>query len=224
MKTFWILIIAIGLLQDEFAGARIQMVREQIEKRGVADEHVLEAMRKVPRHLFVPDSYTAAAYFDRPLPIGLGQTISQPYIVAYMTEAILPKPDDVVLEIGTGSGYQAAVLAEIVKEVYTLEIIAELGLMARERLKILRYDNVHAKVSDGYHGWSEHAPFDAIVVTAASEQIPEPLIEQLADGGRMIIPVGAQTEVQHLVLVTKKDGKVKKKQLFGVRFVPFTRD
>lgn len=211
-------------LQDEYAGLRHQMVTDQIQARGVTNQQVLSAMKKVPRHLFVPEGSQSTAYQDRPLPIGLGQTISQPYIVGYMTEAIRPKKTDVVLEIGTGSGYQAAVLAEIVKDVYTLEIIPELGLMAKERLKILGYDNIHAKVSDGYHGWNEHAPFDAIVVTAAAEQIPEPLIEQLADGGRMIIPVGAAFEVQNLVMVTKKNGEVKQKRLFAVRFVPFTRE
>lgn len=212
------------IFQDEFAGLRHQMVETQIKSRGVNDPLVLEAMNKVPRHLFVPQEYQSSAYQDRPLPIGMSQTISQPYIVGFMTEAINPKPNDKVLEIGTGSGYQAAVLAEIVKEVYTLEIIPELGLMAKERLKILGYENIHAKVSDGYHGWSERGPFDAIVVTAAAEEIPQPLIDQLAEGAIMIIPVGSQFEVQNLVLVTKKNGQLKKKKLFGVRFVPFTRD
>jgi protein-L-isoaspartate(D-aspartate) O-methyltransferase len=221
---FIIFFILSTLCQDEYAGLRYQMVATQIEARGVTNQKVLNAMKKVPRHLFVPEDLQSSAYQDRPLPIGLGQTISQPYIVAYMTEAIRPKKTDVVLEIGTGSGYQAAVLGEIVKEVYTLEIIPELGLMARERLQILGYENIHAKVSDGYHGWSEHAPFDAIVVTAAAEEVPQPLIEQLADGGRMIIPVGAAFEVQNLVMVTKKNGEVKQKRLFAVRFVPFTRD
>jgi len=210
--------------QDEFVGLRHQMVETQINARGVNDKHVLAAMKKVPRHLFVPADYQSSAYQDRPLRIGQGQTISQPYIVGYMTEAIHPHEDDMVLEIGTGSGYQAAVLGEIVKEVYTLEIIPELGLKAKERLKILGYENIHAKVSDGYHGWAEHGPFDAIVVTAAAEEIPQPLIDQLADGGRMIIPVGPQFDVQNLVLITKKNGQVKQKKLFGVRFVPFTRD
>ena len=200
------------------------MVKLQIEARGVNDPKVLRAMKKVPRHLFVPEKYQSSAYQDQPLPIGMRQTISQPYIVGYMTEAIRPKNDDKVLEIGTGSGYQAAVLAEIVKEVYTLEIIPELGMMAKERLKILGYENIHTKVSDGYHGWTEHGPFDAIVVTAAAEEIPEPLLDQLAEGGRMIIPVGPQFSVQNLVLVTKKNGQLKKKKLFGVRFVPFTRE
>lgn len=226
MKSIFIFLwIAMALLfQDEYAGLRHQMVETQIEARGVGDSNVLKSMKKVPRHLFVPSSYQSAAYSDRPLPIGNNQTISQPYIVGYMTETIHPKSDDVVLEIGTGSGYQAAVLAEIVKEVYTLEIIPELGIMAKERLNILGYTNIHAKVSDGYYGWNEFAPFDAIVVTAAAEQIPEPLIEQLAEGGRMIIPVGPAFDIQNLVLVTKKNGETKVKKLFAVRFVPFTRD
>ena len=155
------------------------MVDNQIKARGVNDQKVLSAMKKVPRHLFVPKAYQSSAYDDQPLPIGMSQTISQPYIVGFMTEAIDPKPNDKVLEIGTGSGYQAAVLAEIVKEVYTLEIITELGLLAKERLKTLGYENIHAKVSDGYYGWAQHGPFDAIIVTAAAEEIPKPLIDQL---------------------------------------------
>lgn len=212
------------ILQDEFAGLRHQMVNTQIMARGIDDMQVLAAMNKVPRHLFVPKNLQSAAYQDRPLPIGEGQTISQPYIVGYMTAAIKPKKEDVVLEIGTGSGYQAAVLAEIVKQVYTLEIIPALGKEAKDLLTRLGYSNIFAKVSDGYHGWSEHAPFDAIVVTAAAEQVPQPLIDQLADGGRMVIPVGPAFSVQNLILVTKKDGKIKKENLFAVRFVPFTRD
>ena len=226
MKTFLIFagIVFLFIHQDEYVGLRSKMVETQIKSRGVKDIKVLEAMNKVPRHLFVPSGYQSSAYQDRPLPIGQSQTISQPYIVAYMTEAIHPEIDDVVLEIGTGSGYQAAILAEIVKKVYTLEIIPELGIMAKERLKILGYANVKAKVSDGYYGWREFAPFDAIVVTAAAEQIPEPLIEQLKEGGRMIIPVGPAFDIQNLVLVTKKNGEPKIKKLFPVRFVPFTRD
>lgn len=211
-------------IQDEYSGLRYQMVETQIKARGVSDEQVLEAMKKVPRHQFVPDKYKPAAYQDRPLPIGEGQTISQPYIVGFMTAAIKPEATDKVLEIGTGSGYQAAVLAEIVDEVYTLEIVPPLGERAKNLLKSQGYTKVHAKVADGYHGWSAHAPFDAIVVTAAAEEIPSPLIEQLADGGRMVIPVGPQFDVQYLVLVTKKNGKVKLQNLFPVRFVPFTRE
>jgi protein-L-isoaspartate(D-aspartate) O-methyltransferase len=210
--------------QDEYSGLRNQMVETQIKARGVSDELVLEAMKKVPRHLFVPEKIQASAYQDRPLAIGEGQTISQPYIVGVMTAAIKPEATDKVLEIGTGSGYQAAVLAEIVDEVYTLEIVPPLGEKAKNLLKSRGYANVHAKVADGYHGWSTHAPFDAIVVTAAAEEIPQPLIDQLADGGSMVIPVGPQFDVQHLVLVTKKNGKVKLQNLFPVRFVPFTRE
>ena len=226
MSLHFIILIAalFNFHQDDYAGLRLQMVELQIKARGVDHPKVLDAMRDVPRHLFVPEKYRSAAYQDRPLPIGMKQTISQPYIVGYMTEAIQPKKDDKVLEIGTGSGYQAAVLAEIVKEVYTLEIIPELGKMAKERLKLLGYYNIHAKVSDGYHGWSDRAPFDAIVVTAAAEEVPQPLLDQLAEGGRMIIPIGSQYEVQYLVLITKKKGEIKTKKLFGVRFVPFTRD
>ncbi len=226
MKFYFIILFTtlLDFHQDEYTGLRHQMVEQQIKARGVNNPKVLEAMRYVPRHLFVGENYKSAAYQDRPLSIGMKQTISQPYIVAYMTEAIQPKKDDKVLEIGTGSGYQAAVLAEIVKEVYTLEIIPELGLMANKRLKLLGYYNIHTKVSDGYFGWKEHGPFDAIIVTAAAEEIPQPLLDQLADGGRMIIPVGSQFAVQNLVLVTKKKGEIKTKKLFGVRFVPFTRD
>ena len=227
-KVKAILIPLIALLffvhQDEYTGLRHQMVEQQILARGVRNAKVLEAMKNVPRHLFVPNKYRSSAYQDRPLPIGMNQTISQPYIVGYMTEAIHPKKDDKVLEIGTGSGYQAAVLAEIVDKVYTLEIVSELGEKAKKLLKSMGYTNVYARVTDGYHGWSEHAPFDAIIVTAAAEEIPKPLIDQLADPGRMVIPVGPRFDVQYLVLVTKKNGKVKMENLFAVRFVPFTRD
>ena len=223
-QLFLFLSIIYFSAQDDFTGLRHQMVEYQIKARGINNQKVLHAMKTVPRHLFVPESYKSSAYEDRPLPIGNRQTISQPYIVGYMTEAIHPQKEDKVLEIGTGSGYQAAVLAEIVKEVYTLEIIPELGKVATERLKRLGYYNIHAKVSDGYYGWQEHGPFDAIVVTAAAEEIPKPLIEQLAENGRMIIPVGSKNAIQHLVLITKKNGKISEKKLFGVRFVPFTRD
>jgi len=180
-------------------------------------------MEAVPRHLFVPEEYQDRAYDDGPLPIGYGQTISQPYIVAYMTELLNVGPDDVVLEIGTGSGYQAAVLSRIVKKVYTVEIIEELGLAAKERLKALNYDNVEVKIGDGYYGWEEHAPYDGIIVTAASEYIPPPLIQQLKDKGRMIIPVGSPFSVQNLMLVEKSGDKIKTKSLIPVRFVPLTR-
>ena len=212
------------IMQDEFTELRKQMVDTQIRARGVYNTRVLKAMENVPRHLFVPPELQSVAYEDRPLLIGHGQTISQPYIVAFMTEAIRPEPDDKVLEIGTGSGYQAAVLAEIVDSVYTLEIIPELGKEAAGRLRNLGYHNVKAKVSDGYYGWQEHAPFDAIIVTAAADEIPEPLLEQLKDGGRMIIPIEYAWGNQELVLVTKKKGEIKKKKILPVRFVPFTRD
>ena len=187
------------------------------------NQPTLDAMKKVPRHKFVPDNVEDNAYTDRPLPIGYGQTISQPYIVAYMTEAINPKENQKVLEIGTGSGYQAAVLAEIVNEVYTIEIIKELFETAKKRLKQQGYKNVHCKAADGYHGWKEHAPFDAIVVTAAAEYIPPPLIAQLKDGGKMIIPVGAPFLNQNLILVEKEGEEIKTTSLLPVRFVPFTR-
>jgi protein-L-isoaspartate(D-aspartate) O-methyltransferase len=199
------------------------MVKTQIQQRGVKDSATLSAMRKTPRHSFVPASQIANAYEDRPLPIGYGQTISQPYIVAYMTEAIKPKPGQRVLEIGTGSGYQAAVLAEIVNKVYTVEIVEELSKQAAGRLRNLNYKNVEVKNADGYHGWKEHAPFDAIMVTAAAEYVPPPLKEQLKDGGLMIIPVGSPYMVQQLMLIEKKGGKFRTTNLLPVRFVPFKR-
>lgn len=208
---------------DPYTAQRRQMVITQIERRGVDDKATLNAMRLVKRHLFVRKSLIKRAYDDRPLPIGYGQTISQPYIVAYMTELIHPKPHHSVLEIGSGSGYQAAVLARIVERVYTIEIIPQLGNSAKNRLSKLGYTNVEVKVADGYHGWEEHAPFDAIIVTAASEYIPPPLIKQLKDGGRMVIPVGSPFMVQTLMLVEKKGDKVTTTGLMPVRFVPFRR-
>ena len=203
--------------------AREKMVSEQIESRGIHHKPTLNALRKVPRHLFVPPSQVANAYDDRPLPIGYGQTISQPYIVAYMTEIVKPTSDFRVLEVGTGSGYQAAVLSEIVKEVYTIEIIQELATQADGLLKKLNYKNVQSKKDDGYFGWKEKAPFDAIVVTAAAEHIPPPLVQQLKDGGRMIIPVGSPFMLQQLMLVEKTGGKVRTTSMMPVRFVPFKR-
>jgi protein-L-isoaspartate(D-aspartate) O-methyltransferase len=210
--------------RDNNTQQREAMVNTQIERRGVRDTAVLAAMRKVQRHLFVPQDEVSNAYEDRPLPIGYGQTISQPYIVAYMTEIIKPKPGFVVLEIGTGSGYQAAVLSGIVSKVYTIEIVEELGKQAASRLTKLNYKNVEVKTGDGYFGWKEHAPFDAIVVTAAAEHIPPSLIEQLKDGGSMVIPVGSPFMVQQLMLVEKKNGKVRTKSMMAVRFVPFKRN
>jgi protein-L-isoaspartate(D-aspartate) O-methyltransferase len=209
------------LPQQDYSKLRQEMVSRQIEERGVKDSATLAAMRKVPRHLFVPADQQSNAYEDRPLPIGHGQTISQPYIVAYMTEIIKPRPDYKVLEIGTGSGYQAAVLAEIVKEVYTIEIIEALGGQAKTRLA--KYKNVEVKIADGYNGWKEKGPFDAIVVTAAAEHVPPPLKEQLKDGGRMIIPVGSPFMVQQLMLIEKSGNKFRTKNMMPVRFVPFKR-
>jgi protein-L-isoaspartate(D-aspartate) O-methyltransferase len=220
----WLVLLSMGGTQsadDPFEPNRETMVRSQIERRGVRDARVLDAMRAVPRHLFVPLDYREEAYNDHPLPIGLGQTISQPYIVAFMTEVVSPDPDDVVLEVGTGSGYQAAVLAQIVKRVYTLEIFQQLADEAKERFRNLGYANIELKSGDGYYGWEEHGPFDAIVVTAAPEHIPPPLIRQLKPGGVMVIPVGNRFQVQTLVLVQKNaEGKVTSKNLLPVRFVP----
>lgn len=208
---------------DKYADARERMVRIQIVDRGVTDLAVLKAMRKVPRHLFVPDDYTREAYDDNPLPIGYGQTISQPYIVAYMTEIVRPSIRKNALEIGTGSGYQAAVLAETVKHVYTIEIVPELAKISSDRLKSLGYKNITVKYGDGYLGWPEHSPFDIIIITAAVEQIPQPLIDQLAENGRLVVPVGAPYAVQELMLIEKKNGKIQKSRLTFVRFVPFKR-
>lgn len=233
MKVFrWIGIIILFLLsftavkgqEEEYARLRERMVVKQIENRGVSNPKVLKAMRKVPRHLFVPSKYIDEAYEDHPVPIGYGQTISQPYIVAYMTEVIDPQPDDKVLEIGTGSGYQAAILAEIVDSVFTIEIVPPLGKRARERLQRLGYGNIEVKIADGYYGWKEHAPFDAIVVTAAAEYIPPPLLQQLKVGGKMVIPVGSPFFTQMLVLVEKKENEIVTKNLMPVQFVPFRRE
>ena len=196
------------------------MVKHDIEGRGVKDRLVLQAMTKVQRHLFVAESQRQHAYNDHPLPIGEGQTISQPYVVALMTEALRLTGVERVLELGTGSGYQAAVLAEIVKEVYTIEIRQGLYTMVRDRLQKLGYRNVQVKLGDGYSGWPEHAPFDAIIVTAAANHIPPPLITQLKEGGRLIIPLGSTTFSQNLMLLTKEKGKQKMTELGGVRFVP----
>lgn len=217
------LLFFISFFQEDYKERREGMVKQQIERRGVKDAAVLKAMRQVKRHMFVPPNSIADAYDDRPLPIGYGQTISQPYIVAYMTEAIKPKPGYKVLEIGTGSGYQAAVLSPIVKEVYTIEIVPQLGKAAADRLKKIGYQNILVKVGDGYYGWKEHAPFDAIVVTAAAEFVPPPLLEQLKDGGKMIIPIGSPFMTQMLMLVEKKGKKAVTKSLMPVVFVPFTR-
>ncbi len=215
---------------DSYTDQRDRMVRTQLQTRvfgrsPVMDKAVLDAMRTVPRHRFVPDDMAKNAYADSPLPIGYGQTISQPYIVATMTEALQLEADDVVLEIGTGSGYQAAVLGEIVAEVYTIEIVEPLGKRAARVLEDLDYENVHARIGDGYKGWPAQAPFDAIIVTAAPDHIPQPLIDQLKAGGRMVIPVGPEGRIQELRLITKdSDGKIMERMLESVRFVPLTRD
>lgn len=207
-------------LPDDYGPARQRMVIQQIEARGVRDERVLEAMRTVPRHLFVPEAYVPMAYADYPLAIGEGQTISQPYIVAFMTEQLELEPGARVLEIGTGSGYQAAILAEIAAEVYTIEIIPVLGERAREVLERLGYENVHVRIGDGHKGWPEKAPFDAVIVTCAPEKIPSALVEQLREGGRIIIPVGESGSVQELVRGRKEDGRLITSDVLPVRFVP----
>ncbi len=200
------------------------MVEQQIKARGITDEATLQAMAAVERHRFVDGAMSERAYEDRPLPIGHGQTISQPFIVAYMTEIVQPKPEHRVLEIGAGSGYQAAVLAEIVEKVYTIEIVEPLAKSAGALLQELGYDNVEVRHGDGYYGWPDAGPFDSIVVTAAASYIPPPLIEQLKEGGRMIIPVGSPLRTQQLMLVEKKEGgEVQTRSLMPVRFVPFTR-
>ncbi|RMH37223.1 MAG: protein-L-isoaspartate(D-aspartate) O-methyltransferase [Nitrospirae bacterium] len=199
---------------------RERMVAEQIIGGGITDTAVIEAMRRVPRHRFVPDTVADEAYEDHPLPIGFGQTISQPFIVAYMTQALKLKPNDKVLEVGTGSGYQAAVLAEIVSHVYTIEIVEPLAKRAEATLRALGYQNVHVRVGDGYQGWPEEAPFDAIIVTAAPDHVPQPLLDQLAIGGRMILPVGKF--VQELVLIRRTEKGFERTTLLPVAFVPMT--
>jgi protein-L-isoaspartate(D-aspartate) O-methyltransferase len=205
----------------DYGALRERMVEHQIAGRGIRHPRVLAAMHQVPRHEFVPQELKAAAYDDRPLPIGQGQTISQPYIVALMTEVLDLAPHDRVLEIGTGSGYQAAVLAELTDQVYTIEIIESLGRRAEEILQRLGYDQVEVKIGDGYLGWEEHAPYDAIIVTCAPEQIPQPLVDQLAEGGRMVIPVGPRY-AQELILVVKEGGEIKQRDIIPVLFVPMT--
>lgn len=219
-----LLLLSCSPQEDEYKSARESMVKLQIENRGIHNPPTLEAMRTVPRHKFVPPNIIERAYYDGALPIGYGQTISQPYIVAFMTAAIDPQPEQKVLEIGTGSGYQAAVLSGIVNEVYTIEIITELYNSSSKRLRELGYENVICKNADGYYGWEDFAPFDAIVVTAAAEYIPPPLIEQLKDGGKMIIPVGSPYLNQTLILVEKEGEDILTTSLLPVRFVPFTRE
>jgi protein-L-isoaspartate(D-aspartate) O-methyltransferase len=201
---------------------REKMVETQIKARGVKDPRVLSALLKVERHRFVPEEYLSSAYSDQPLPIGEGQTISQPYIVALMTELLELKGTEKVLEIGTGSGYQAAVLAELAKEVYTIEIIEALASTAKKRLWEMGYQNINVKAGDGYLGWPEAAPFDAIIITCAPDHVPEPLVEQLREGGRLVLPVGAFA--QELKKIVKRSGKIEASDILPVLFVPMTGD
>jgi len=207
----------------DFATQRQRMVEQQLKPRGIKDERVIAAMAKVPREEFVPADARPSAYEDGPLPIGYDQTISQPYVVAFMTEQLRPKQGDRVLEIGSGSGYQAAILAELMAEVYTMEIVGPLAKTAEATLQRLGYQNVHIKVGDGYKGWPEEAPFDAIIVTCAPENVPQQLVDQLKDGGRMVIPVGERF-AQQLYLLEKKNGQLKESATLPVRFVPMLRE
>jgi protein-L-isoaspartate(D-aspartate) O-methyltransferase len=205
-----------------FAAARRRMVEKDLKGRDIADSKVLEIMGRVPRHLFVEKSQQHRAYADRPLPIGEGQTISQPYIVALMTQILQIKPGEKVLEIGTGSGYQAAILAELTDQVFSIEIKEKLAQIASQRLKELGYDRVRVKHGDGYLGWPEFSPFDAIIITCAVSPIPPPLISQLKEGGRLVVPMGRPNQFQTLSLVTKKGGQIHAQELIGVAFVPMT--
>jgi protein-L-isoaspartate(D-aspartate) O-methyltransferase len=208
--------------RGDFKAMREKMVETQIKARGVKDPRVLSALVKVERHRFVPEEYLNSAYSDQPLPIGEGQTISQPYIVALMTELLELKGGEKVLEIGTGSGYQAAILGELARQVYTIEIVESLAAMAKNRLSELGYENIKVKAGDGYLGWPEAAPFDAIIVTAAPDHIPKPLIDQLKEGGRMVVPVGTYT--QELKKIIKRSGKIETTDIIPVVFVPMTGD
>ena len=207
----------------EFAAQRQQMVERQLLARGINDQRVLAAMAKVPREEFVAPDSRAASYEDGPLPIGYAQTISQPYMVAFMTEQLRLKPNDRVLEVGTGSGYQAAILAELVSEIYSIEIVEPLAKNAETTLQRLGYKNVHLKIGDGYKGWPEAGPFDAIIVTCAPDKVPQPLVDQLKDDGRMVIPVGDRF-AQQLYLLEKKNGQLKQSATLPVRFVPMTSE
>ena len=198
------------------------MVREQLQERGITDARVLKAMRCVPRHEFVPEAQRGAAYDDHAMPIGFGQTISQPFIVGFMTESLELEPDHRVLEIGTGCGYQAAVLSMLAKEVFGIEIVEPLAARAAMTLRHLGFRNVHVRCGDGHLGWPESAPFDAIIVTCAPEEIPEQLVEQLVEGGRMMIPLGSQEKAQELLLLKKIDGVLSRQRVMQVRFVPMT--
>lgn len=199
------------------------MVERQLRGRGIGDERVLDAMTRVPRHRFVPAEQQAEAYADRALPIGFGQTISQPYVVAFMTEALKIAPTDAVLEIGTGSGYQAAILAELAREVYTIELVPELAERSARTLESLGYHNVHVRAGDGYAGWPEHAPFQKIIVTAAPEEVPPALVDQLAVGGIMVLPVGPQRGDQELRILTRTERGIVTERSLPVRFVPMVK-
>jgi len=218
----FLLSLAVIAADDEFKIKRQKMIEADIRGRGIKDRKVLDAMSKIERHLFVDNTFRDRAYNDHPLPIGEGQTISQPYVVALMTETLKLKPKDKVLEIGTGSGYQAAVLAEIVSEVYSIEIRETLAEKSKTVLNTLGYRNIRIKHADGYYGWEEYAPFDAIIVTASANHIPAPLIKQLKEGGRLIIPLGSTVYFQMLTLATKKKGELEIDQMGSVAFVPMT--
>ena len=220
-----------GLLGLVFVGPAIaedrlrqEMIERQLKDRDISDERVLEAMGEIRREAFMPEAVRSRAYADHPLPIGHGQTISQPYIVALMTQILDPKPGDRVLEIGTGSGYQAAVLSRLIDHIYSIEIVDELARAASVALKAEGVTNVSIRAGDGYKGWPEEAPFDAIIVTCAPDHIPQPLVDQLKEGGRMVIPVGAESGIQQLVLLTKEKGEVRQSEVLPVRFVPMTRE
>lgn len=217
----WSEVAVFGQPRDVFREAREHMVSEYIQREGITNERVLSSMRQVPRHEFMPLALRSHAYFDKALAIGYKQTISPPFIVAYMTQAIDPQPDDVVLEIGTGSGYQAAILSNLVREVYSIEIVNQLAKTAEDRLERLGYKNVHVKAGDGYLGWPEHAPFDKIIVTCSPENVPVPLVEQLKEGGKMIVPLGERYN-QMFHLFEKRDGQLKATKLINTLFVPMT--
>lgn len=209
--------------KDKYYAKRQQMVNEQIIARGIDSPEVIKAMRKVPRHFFIPKAKRHSSYIDSPVPIGEGQTISQPFIVALMTQILEPAPDHRILEIGTGSGYQAAIMAELAAEVYTIEIIESLGKRAEKTLKILGYENIFVKIGDGYKGWPEKAPFDSIIVTCAPEKIPRPLVDQLTNGGRLVLPVGRRGGVQSLMIGIKKGERLETRDVLPVRFVPMIK-
>jgi protein-L-isoaspartate(D-aspartate) O-methyltransferase len=212
----------LAVAEDGEVRSRQGMVKNQLMAGGITNPEVLRAMSDVPRHEFVPAAMRPFAYVNGPLPIGHGQTISQPFIVAYMTQVLELTNSDRVLEVGTGSGYQAAILGKLCKEVYTIEIVPELAESSRQLLARLGFENVHVKAGDGYLGWPEKAPFDAIIVTCAPDHVPEPLVNQLAEGGRLIIPVGEEGTIQQLVLLRKREGKILRENKLDVRFVPMT--